>query len=156
LSKRNLIIVSIVFIAVISVFSAKIFAERSNKVQIDSATLSLEEQYEKIIKSSKPSIIIFSYEGDCCESTKKFFDEYNSKARKIVKEYEGKFETLFIDTANIIDKKDNDALMKIAKAHNVSGLPSLLILDSKGTALELFESIFDETEVIKSLDEVVS
>jgi hypothetical protein len=37
----------------------------------------LQTAYEKIKDSKKPSIIVFSYDADCCPSTKQFFDEYN-------------------------------------------------------------------------------
>jgi hypothetical protein len=155
-SKRNLAIIAIVFIAVIAVFSVKILAGKGKVQKSDKSSLTLEGRYDKVIKSSKPSIIVFSYDADCCESTKKFFDEYNTKARIIMKAYENRFETLFINTGTISSKEDNDALVKIANDSKVSKLPSILILDGKGIPVKIFEGVFDDKEVRKALDEVVS
>ena len=34
--------------------------------------------YEDIIENNKkPTMLVFSYDADCCPSTKKFFDDYN-------------------------------------------------------------------------------
>ncbi|KOA19788.1 hypothetical protein CLHOM_18770 [Clostridium homopropionicum DSM 5847] len=92
MNKRNIIIISIVFISLITLFIVKTFIQNENK---PISFTDLKTQYNYIKTSSKPSIIIFSFDADCCENTKKFFNDYNSMARKLMKNYEGKFISLF-------------------------------------------------------------
>lgn len=155
MNKRNLTIVSIVFLAVIVLFSVKILTGKGSEQRKDISSFSLEEQYKRLSSSSKPSIIVFSYDADCCETTKKFFNDYNTKAKQLMKDYESKFETLFINTGIITDDKENEVLMKIANDNDVSVLPSILILDAKDKKVKVFEGTLDDKEVRKVLDEVV-
>lgn len=155
MTKRNITIVAIVFLAVIIMFSAKIIIGRGKDVPKNIKELTLEEQYSRINNSVKPSIIIFSYDADCCESTKKFFNDYNSNAKKLMKDYNNKFETLFINTGVIESEKENKVLEKIAKDNEVSKLPSILVRDSKGKKIKVFEGTFDDKEIRKVLDGVM-
>ena len=151
MKKRNIIIISIVFILLITIFTVKIFKQKENK---PISSTDLKTQYNYIETSSKPSIIIFSYDADCCENTKKFFDEYNSMARKLMKNYEGKFISLFINTGTLKDEDEN-TLIAIAKENGVSQIPSILIKDSSWKPIEVIEGPFDYNEVKKILDEVI-
>lgn len=154
MSKRNLGIVIIVFIAVIAVFSIKIITGKGTHLQNNRETESLEKQYKRVIDSSKPSIIVFSYDADCCETTKRFYNEYNAKAKKLMKDYEGKFETLFINTGIINEEQERDMVKKIAREYGVKSQPSLLILDDKDKRVKVIEGDFDDKEVRKLLEEV--
>ena len=153
--KRNLLIVYIVFMAIIVVFAVKIINIRGDEGEKRDASMSLQEQYTLISKSSKPSIIVFSYDGECCESTKKFFDEYNNKAKQVMKDYESKYETLFINTESIKEKNDSNVLNEIVEEYGVSKVPSLLIRDNENRKVRIFEGVFDHKEVRKVLDEVI-
>lgn len=151
MNKKNIIIISIVFISLITIFIIKIFIQNENK---PISSTDLKTQYNYIETSFKPSIIIFSFDADCCENTKKFFDEYNSMARKLMKNYEGKFISLFINTGTLKDEDEN-TLITIAKENGVSQIPSILIKDSSGKPIEVIEEPFDYNEVKKILDEVI-
>lgn len=107
---------------------------------------SLRADYDKILKSGKPSIIVFSYDADCCASTKAFFDEYNGSVKEIMRKYSDNFNTLFINTGTL-DDKDMDTAVEIASGNNVVNLPSILILDKSGSAYKVIEGVFDEEEV---------
>jgi thioredoxin-related protein len=141
--------------AIIAMFSLKILTGKGSEQKKDISSLSLEEQYKSITSSSKPSIIVFSYDADCCETTKKFFNAYNTKAKQLMKEYENKVGTLFINTGTVTEDKENEVLSKIANDNNVSILPSILILDANGDKIKVFEGTLDNKEVRKILDEVV-
>ncbi|QAA32783.1 hypothetical protein [Clostridium manihotivorum] len=155
MTKRSITIVAVVFLAVIIMFSAKVIISRGKDVPKNIKELTLEEQYSRISNSVKPSIIIFSYDADCCENTKKFFNEYNSNAKKLMKDYENKFETLFINTGIIESDKGNKVLERITKDNEVSKLPSILVRDSKGKKIKVFEGTFDDKEIRKVLDGVM-
>lgn len=111
----------------------------------------LKSEYEKILKSGKPSIIVFSYDADCCASTKMFFDDYNKKALGLMEDYKDRFDTLFINTG-ILNEKDMDTALDIASKNEVLTLPSILILNSAGKTYEVIGGPFEESLVKNILD----
>ncbi|MFO7928606.1 MAG: hypothetical protein ACQEP5_09835 [Actinomycetota bacterium] len=118
------------------------------------ANRDLETIYEEILKSGKPSIIVFSYDAECCESTRIFFENYNKKALEIINANKEKFDTLFINTG-ILGKEDMETALKIAEDNRVVNLPSILILDPKGKPYKVISDIFEESEINKGLEEVI-
>lgn len=116
---------------------------------------SLKGIYERFLESGKPSILVFSYDADCCASTKEFFDNYNGMAKKIIEEYNGQFNTLFINTG-ILDKNNMNTVIEIATQHEILNLPSILILDKAGKPYKVVEGLFDEAEVKKILDRMLN
>ena len=126
-------------------------SESSSSISCNESLEDLQSEYEKILKSGKPSIIVFSYDADCCASTKKFFDEYNKKALGLMEDYQDRFDTLFINTG-ILNEKDMDTALDIASKNEVTTLPSILILNSAGEAYEVIGGPFEESLVKNILD----
>jgi len=116
--------------------------------------IDLKVQYENFKKSNKPSMIIFSYNADCCPNTKKFFDEYNSKAEELMRAYEDKINVWFINTG-ILEEKNEEALQNIEEENGVSKIPSILLMDSSGKSFKVIEGLFDEDEVREIIDGMV-
>lgn len=112
---------------------------------------SLKGIYGRFIESGKPSILVFSYDADCCATTKAFFDNYNGMAKKLMEEYKNKFNTLFINTG-ILDKNNMDTVIEIAAQNEILNLPSVLILDKTGKSYKVVEGLFDEADVKQILD----
>jgi hypothetical protein len=154
MGKRNISIIIGVLVLVLGLFVAKGVFKPDSKDASGGKNLELKTAYEKIKSSKKPSIIIFSYDADCCPSTKQFFDEYNKRARQLMKDYEKQFETLFINTG-ILEEKDQQILIDIAKENGVSTLPSILLRDSTGKPFKVIEGPFDDAEVRKVMDGMV-
>lgn len=123
----------------------------TDQIMEESQSNSLKNIYQRFIGSGKPSILVFSYDADCCATTKAFFDDYNGTAKKILEEYKSKFNTLFINTG-ILDKNNMDTVIEIAKQNQVLNLPSILILDKTGKTYKVIEGPFDETDARKVLD----
>jgi len=115
----------------------------------------LEDIYQRFLESGKPSIIVFSYDADCCPSTKAFFEEYNDGVMELMDAYTGDFDALFINTG-IPGEKNMDTAVEIASQNNVLNMPSILILDRSGTAYRVIEGPFDEVEVKKVLDGMIN
>jgi len=126
-------------------------SEESSSTSSEEDPNSLKNIYQRFIESGKPSILVFSYDADCCASTKAFFDDYNGTAKKILEDYKNKFNTLFINTG-ILDKNNMNTLVEIASQNQVLNLPSILILDKSGQAYKVIEGPLDEAEVRKILD----
>ena len=112
---------------------------------------SLRSTYQSFIESGKPSILVFSYDADCCASTKAFFDDYNGMAKKLLEEYKSKYNTLFINIG-ILDENNMSTAIEIAAQYEALNMPSILILDKTGKAYKVIEGLFDEAEVKQILD----
>jgi hypothetical protein len=153
-SKKKFGILILVILAVVGVILAKELFAKSNIESTNEGSFSIEQEYEKIKKINKPSIIIFTYEGDCCESTKKFFDNYNSMANKLISKYKDSFESLYINTG-ILSKDDQEILMKIANENSVKKLPTIVIRNYEGKVIKVIEGPFIEKEVKDIMDGLV-
>jgi len=143
-----------VLILVLVVLLLKVIVQSGKKDISIQDKIDLKVQYEKFKKSNKPSMIIFSYNADCCPNTKKFFDEYNSKAKGLMSEYEDEINMWFINTG-ILEDKDEEELHNITKENGISKIPTILILDSSGKPYKVIEGIFKEDEVRKIIDGMV-
>lgn len=106
--------------------------------------------YDRFVESGKPSMLVFSYDADCCPGTKAFFESYNTSAKKLMEEYKAKFNVLFINIG-ILDKTNMETAIEIATQNEVLNLPSILLLDSSGKSHKVVEGVFDEAEVKKIL-----
>ncbi|MGM0366562.1 MAG: TlpA family protein disulfide reductase [Actinomycetota bacterium] len=127
--------------------------EVSRGSQIQEEPLTLEQKYELILESGKPSIIVFSYDADCCESTRIFFENYNSQVYEIMEEYGGDFDTFFINTG-ILSSQDMKITLEIAQENGVVNLPSILILDSEGKVSKVLAGPFEKEELEAAIQEV--
>ncbi|MBE3093194.1 MAG: hypothetical protein IMZ60_00050 [Actinobacteria bacterium] len=123
----------------------------STDTVVEEETNSLKNIYQRFIGSGKPSILVFSYDADCCATTKAFFDDYNGTAKKILEDYKNKFNTLFINTG-ILDKNNMNTVIEIASQNEVINLPSILVLDKTGKAYKVIEGPFNDAEARKVLD----
>jgi len=123
----------------------------SSNTSSEEETNSLKNIYQRFIESGKPSILVFSYDADCCASTKAFFDNYNGMAKKILEDYKSKFNTLFINIG-ILDKNNMNTAIDIATQNEVLNLLSILILDKTGKVYKVIEGPFNDDEVRKVLD----
>jgi len=126
-------------------------SSESNNASSEEEADSLKDIYKRFIESGKPSIIVFSYDADCCPTTKAFFDDYNDMVKKLLKEYKDRFNTLFINIG-ILDENNMNTAVEIATQNEVLYLPSILILDKTGKAYKVIEGTFNNAEVKKVLD----
>ncbi|MCJ7665482.1 MAG: hypothetical protein MUO59_01945 [Actinobacteria bacterium] len=115
----------------------------------------LEDIYQRFLKSGRPSIIVFSIGTGCCASTKAFYDKYNDGVMELMDAYTGDFNVLFINTG-ILSEKDIGTAVEITSQNNALIIPSILILDKSGNAFDVIEGPFDEVEVKKVLDGMIN
>lgn len=153
MEKRKLILLAVVIVLGV-LLTAKMMLKNDNELVVKNDQSKIKIEYEKLKESDKPSIIFFSYDADCCENTKRFFDGYNDKARNLINSYQGKLNTMFINTGALTEKEE-DEMLEIARVNQVERLPSLLILDSKGKAFKVIVGLFDEQEIKTTLEGMV-
>ena len=154
MEKKKFRILIGVLILVLVVLLFKCIFQSGKKDKSIGDKIDLKVQYEKFKESDKPSMIIFSYNADCCPNTKKFFDEYNSKVDGLISAYEDEINILFINTG-ILEEKDEESVQYIAEENGVSKIPSILLMDSSGKSVKVIQGIFDEAEVREIIDGMV-
>ena len=116
---------------------------------------SLKGIYNRFIASGKPSILVFSYDADCCPTTKAFFEEYNAKVINLMKSYSGVFNTVFINIG-ILDKANMNTVTELAVKHGVLNLPSILLLDSLGNTYKVIDGEFKDSDLKEILDGLIN
>lgn len=99
-------------------------------------------------------MIVFSYDADCCETTKAFFREYNSKAKAFLERQKSESNTLFVNTG-IMDEQQVSEFLRIAQEANITEVPCVLLLDSSGKPVQTILGPFDATAVSKAVEGLV-
>ncbi len=112
----------------------------------------LEKLYTEINESSKPSIIVFSYDVWCCDETHELFEDYNQRALRLLRDYDDDYETLFVNTKTL-NAVSKDFLEDISIEYIMFQFPSILIMDPAGELIYLEEEMdFDEDNLRERLD----
>jgi len=112
----------------------------------------LEKLYTEINESSKPSIIVFSYDVWCCDETHELFEDYNQRALRLLRDYDDDYETLFVNTKTL-NAVSKDFLEDISIEYIMFQFPSILIRDPAGELIYLEEEMdFDEDNLRERLD----
>ena len=146
--KRRTIILGVVALLVGLMSTAKYIGNRRMAASPE-PHLNLASTYASFRQSGKPSVIVFSYDADCCETTKAFFREYNSKATAFLEKQKSKSNTLFVNTG-IMDEQQVSEFLKIAQEANITEVPCVLLLDSSGKPVQIITGPFDTTAVSKA------
>src|SRR4030065_1310334 len=89
----NILLIVILIITMNLIFilngcnGANAVIEENQNITIDDGENSLKNIYQSFVESERPSILVFSYDADCCASTRAFFDNYNGMVKKLLDEY---------------------------------------------------------------------
>lgn len=151
--KQVIILISVLTLVLVVVLIKTKISTNVNEI-VNDQPLDLQTQYEAIEKTKKPSIIVFSYDGECCESTKQYFDTYNAKVERIFEDYKKHFETLFINTDSLTEE-EKKYLMTILSENRFKRLPTFVIRNQNGVPYKAIEGSFDDIKVRELLDGMV-
>ena len=116
--------------------------------------LHLAASYQSFKQSGKPSVIVFSYDADCCETTKRFFNEYNTKARALLEKYRKRFNTLFVNTGTL-DEEQVSEFLAVAREAKITEVPCVLLLDSSGQPVQVVSGPFDDNELNVAIERLL-
>ena len=148
-SKRNLIIIVAVVVVLGAFIGIKELLLNHNHPQPEAdaefhrpVRSELYTKYATIKSSNKIGLIVISYEGQCCPSTKEFLDKYNRQANQLIQKYKNQVSALFIDIGQLGNEQKNE-LTRIANEIGATRLPSLAILKKDGKLHQLFTGPFD-------------
>lgn len=107
--------------------------------------------YDEFKTNGRASLMVFSYEGECCDNTKLFLSAYNQDAKSLLSKYKEVCNTLYINIGILTESQNRDAL-KIARENKVNVLPSILILDKGGKVAKVLPGNFKKDEAINIVD----
>lgn len=128
--KRNLVIVGIVVLAVAAVIGVKLSARKPVVEPVSGVS----DEIDAALTSGRPALFVFTYNGDCCEGTREFFDDYSSAVAALAGEFAERVAVVWLDTA-LTDPASVEAIQALAWAYEVQYLPSLLAVDGTGAKL---------------------
>lgn len=94
----------------------------------------MSEQIALALGSNKPTLFVFTYAGDCCETTKKFFDDYNQQVAAAVSRCGTALNVVWLDTA-VSDEASIKAIEDLAYRYGVLYVPSVLLIGARGESL---------------------
>lgn len=92
---------------------------------------------------NEPAVLVFTYNADCCPSTKEFFDKHRAAVKKLEQNYASGANFVWIDVA-LYDRVDRDALMEVANKYGVTAIPAVVLIDAKGKPLPVMMGELDE------------
>lgn len=120
--KINILVILLVFLFVVTACSSK--DNKSDPVQTQSAQ-----------SSGKPAkAYVFTYNADCCESTKKIFEDHRNTVKDFENRYGKDVKFTWYDVSFQSDSYQKD-LMEAAQKAGVNKIPAIVVLDSEGNVL---------------------
>jgi len=110
------------------------------------ATISVPDQIEQALSSGQPAVFIFTYGGDCCESTRRAFDDYDQQVSTALGNYGTRVTAVWLDTS-LEDSESLGAMRDLAGQYGVENVPSLLLVSATGESLWLKAGLTTTEEV---------
>lgn len=98
----------------------------------------------------KPVALVFTYNADCCPTTKEYFDKHRSSVKNLEKKYAQSVNFVWIDIA-YYDEHDREGLNSIARKYGVTAVPALVLIDSRGNSQPVIMGEIDEKSVAGKL-----
>jgi len=102
----------------------------------------------------KPAVLVFTYNADCCESTKEYLEKHSAIAKSLEQKYSSRINFVWIDVA-LYNEVDKEVLFSIAKKYGVTGIPALVLIDSKGQPAPLIIGELNEKATADKLEGLV-
>lgn len=93
-------------------------------------------------------VLVFTYNADCCEATRQFFDLHRDSVQVLEKKYGNVVEFKWYDVANR-DEVYQKELLEAAKKAEVTNIPAFVVLDHSGNVLSKQIGQLKEDEVNK-------
>ena len=152
--KRKTVLLCMVLVLVGLISTAKYISSRRAASTSADQPIHLASIYASFKQSKKPSVIVFSYDAECCETTKAFFQDYNSKAKAFLEKQKNKLNTLFVNTGTMNEQQVSEFL-EIAQETSMTEVPCVLLLDSSGKPVEIISGPFDAAAVSKAAEGLV-
>ncbi len=106
------------------------------------------------IGKGKSAVLVFTYDADCCPSTKEYFEKHRTAVKGLEQKYSAKVNFVWIDVARY-GETEKDSLVSIAKKYGVSAIPALVLIDAKGEPLPAVLGEINEKTIAGKLEGLV-
>lgn len=148
--KRKTVVLGVVVLLAALILAVKYVGDKRAAAATLDPPLNLTAAFREITESGKPSVVVFSYDADCCETTKAFFNEYNTKAKAFLEEQKNKSNTLFVNTG-VLDEEQVTEFLRIANETGITEVPCILLLDASGKPVQVLTGPFDAVAVTEAI-----
>lgn len=142
-SKTRLVILILIVAAVAGII---IYPNVVNKVEQDPQELSPAALLEEVMSHRQTTVLVFSYDAECCPGTQEFFAAYKEDVCHAMEPFSDKVQFVWIN-AGVENKAWQDEIAAIARQYSVTHLPSLLVINTAGETIELIVGSFDENQL---------
>lgn len=78
--------------------------------------------------------LVFTYNADCCESTRQFFDQHRNSVKELENKYGNRVQFTWYDVA-VKDEVYQKEVLEAANKAGVQNIPAFVVLDAKGNVL---------------------
>lgn len=119
-----------------------------------SAGSGLADKVSGAVGKGRPVVLVFTYNADCCASTKEFFEKHSAAVKRFEKKYSAGVGFIWIDVAQY-SEVDEEGLISTAKKYGVSGIPSVVLIDAKGNPNSVIPGELNEKSVDAKLEGLV-
>jgi hypothetical protein len=149
---KKTVLLTVVFIALVILIAKPYFKQQNTTEFFALGTLT--EKYNYMVQEKPVTLIVLSYDADCCASTQAFFERYNQAINDIIENSSQELYTLYIDYA-ALSKEDEDVFNTLVEAYNLKTLPSLVLINRKGKILTKTEGPFNKEDLLRHIKEAL-
>ncbi|MBM7855858.1 thiol-disulfide isomerase/thioredoxin [Desulfohalotomaculum tongense] len=108
-----------------------------------------------VLNGKKPAVLVFTYDADCCPSTREFFDQHKQAVQTLERKYKNYINFVWIDIA-FYQETEREALMKLAQKYAIASIPAVVLIGKDGKAVPPIVGELDPAELDKQLQGLVS
>ena len=77
---------------------------------------------------------MFTYNADCCETTRQFFDQHRNSVKELENKYGNRVQFTWYDVA-VKDDTYQKEMLEVAKKVGVQNIPAFVVLDGSSNVL---------------------
>ncbi len=119
-----------------------------------SAGSGLPDTVGSAVGEGRPVVLVFTYNADCCPSTKEFFEKHRAVVKRLEQKFSPKANFVWIDVA-FYGETDNEGLLGITKKYGVTAIPAVVLIDAKGNPNSVIPGELNEKSVDAKLEGLV-
>ena len=129
MDRKRLVPLAAVVVLAAAIIGLKVLSDNHQ------ATVTVSEEIRAALSSGTPVLFVFTYQGDCCESTRKFFEGYGQAVTKGVEDFgSSRLAVVWLDTS-LADEGSEKAILGLAAQYDITLVPSVALVDGSGRLL---------------------
>lgn len=122
--------------------------------EVDDLGATLDQRVAAGLKRG-PVVVAFTYGAECCESTKRFFEEYQADVESVVEPLGGRVTLIWADVA-ASDRAEQLQIQRLARNYSVTKVPTTLVLGRDGQTRLRWEGTVDAQVLRSAIDKALT